>query len=122
MGFNTLKESECLFSEERKIGNDLANENGKIEYLVFNDRRLKWHYMGEFIGNMNVIDYSGCLCRISDDFQNMQNMWMHCNRPTKWEAVQDLLSHTDDRKVRKVIKNFSSDLRQLSIFRKDILI
>lgn len=71
MGFNTIKESECLFSEARKIGNELANEHGKIEYLAFNDRTLKWHYMGEFIGNMNVIDSFGCLCRISDDFQRL---------------------------------------------------
>lgn len=42
--------------------------------------------------------------------------WKHCKRQTQWEAVQDLLSHTDDQKVRKIIRNFSSDLRQLSLF------
>lgn len=60
----------------------------------------------------------GCSLETIDDagLSGFLPCWKHCNRPTKWEAVQDLLSHTDDRKVRKVIKNFSSDLRQLSLF------
>lgn len=60
----------------------------------------------------------GCSLETIDDagLSGFLPCWKHCNRPTKWEAVQDLLSHTDDRKVRKVVKNFSSDLRQLSLF------
>lgn len=60
----------------------------------------------------------GCSLETIDEvgFAGFLPAWEHCKRQTQWEAVADLISHTDDRKVRKIIRNFSSDLRQLSLF------
>lgn len=46
--------------------------------------------------------------------------WKNCKHQTQWEAVADLISNTDDRKAITIIRNFSSDLRQLALFKKDI--
>lgn len=67
-----IQRVECDFTEARKVGNEIAEEAGDVQMMVYNDPLRQWEPMGTYHGDMKVTNFMGVECVIRPDFSGVE--------------------------------------------------
>lgn len=70
-GFNLEDHFTATFEVARQRGDRLASRLGSTHLYAYNDKRLKWEYIGTFLGHMRFVNKWCDQYIIKDDYSDL---------------------------------------------------
>lgn len=61
----------ATFEEARRRGDRLTTRLGSAHLYAYNEKLLKWEYIGSFLGHMRYLTKWGDMCIIKSDYSGL---------------------------------------------------